>query len=211
MKKVQVQIDFKGLRDADLGNRGAAVVTSMTGNPHFPELAAELALVQAAHVSFAQAMADAAGGGKALTARKEESRLALEAALHDLGIRINLKAKGNAAVLETTGFPLVGGTARRSAAAKDLPVMVGGMKFTRYAHTGNIRARVERADAALAYKWQYTEAPVTEDSQWITVEVATSSWLFTGLTIGKFYAFRVAGLGKVPGLVWSDPEVVLAT
>ena len=108
METVRVQIDFSGQRDADLGATGQAILAHMAGNENFPDLAPDVAMVQAAHVSYIQALA--AGGPKAgslANAIKNDARKALELALHDLGYEINRQARGNLAQLESTGYPPV--------------------------------------------------------------------------------------------------------
>lgn len=219
MKKLQAKVNFSRLANGKLETEGQSIVVHMTGNEHFPELAADVALVQAAHVTYARALADAADGGKLARAKKDEAKAALSKALHDLGVKINLKAAGNEPVLVSTGYRLgtVGAGGRRYADRETGPDMKtdpldkpGAIVFALFQGTGSVEAGIDPVDGAAAYLWQYTAYPEGEGSQWITVATTRNVFLFTGLSIGKQYCFKVAGIGYDPTPQFSDTAVSFA-
>src|SRR4051812_45141955 len=123
METLRVQVNFQSQRDAELGNTGGTVVAHMTGNEAFSDLAPDVGMVQAAHVAYIQSLAAGPNPGAMANAIKAECRKALETSLHDLGVKINLKAKGNQPMLTTTGYPLVAFKGRKG--RKDVEVTVG--------------------------------------------------------------------------------------
>ena len=203
MKKLQVKTNFSQLRKADLEITAQSIVAHMTGNEHFSALAPEVADVQAAHVAYAQALAASYNSGTAATAAKDARRKELEHALKVLGVKINLMAAGNRELLETTAFPLNDTTARQRLSNEPLE-KIAGLDFEVRRGTGSVKVSVDELRGAVAYKYGYTPAPVTEDSVWNYVETTDHEYLFTGLTIGREYAFKVAGIGKHPERVYSD-------
>src|SRR4051794_18265458 len=98
METLRVQVNFSGQRDADLGTIGQTIVNHMTDNQSFRNLAADVALLQAAHIAYMQALGAAPKAGALARAIKDDRRRELEIALHDLGVKINLMAKGNVAL-----------------------------------------------------------------------------------------------------------------
>jgi len=52
--------------------------------------------------------------------------------------------------------------------------------------------------------FQYALSPVTDETQWKTLIGTLRSKTIDGLEAGKSYAFRVAGVGSDPTIVFSD-------
>ena len=92
--------------DALLITDTGSIITALTGNASYPTPSPTLAVVQAALDEFVTAVADAANGGVALTATKNDKRAALVWLLRELASYVHVACKGDLTVLLTSGFPI---------------------------------------------------------------------------------------------------------
>src|SRR5438552_1785391 len=109
MKKYRIVFNFSKFREAELETLGNIIVTSMNGNVYFLELAGDVANVQALVGSYKTALVNAADGGAIAIAIKDQIKEALKSAYRDLALKVMIIAKGDRAVLESSGFPLLAG------------------------------------------------------------------------------------------------------
>jgi hypothetical protein len=70
--------------------------------------------------------------------------------------------------------------------------------------TGTVQVSCNKITGARSYVFDVTPAPVTDASAWTSKFATSKVFLFDGLTPGKQYAFRMAGIGADPLLVYSD-------
>lgn len=157
--KAQILTDFSGWRDTDLDRDALIIAGAMNNNPHFPMLADKAAALANAADAFHSAMLTAARGNGEAHRNKENKKAALLKALRYLGLSINIEADGDLTKLESTGYPLAkkGHAGSRAKAA---------IKLT--AGTGMVAISIRKVDGAGTYMVRYTEAPVTDQSEWIS-------------------------------------------
>ena len=69
---------------------------------------------------------------------------------------------------------------------------------------GSVKLSLDKISGANSYVYEYSTVPTSAASNW-TVGVGTSTkFTIVGLTSGQQYAFRVAGIGADPTVMYSD-------
>ena len=111
---------------------------------------------------------------------------------------INFKARGNLALLESTGYPLVGGNAKGRRGKKGITLEAGA---------NLVDVSFRGSEEAGAYVVEYTEAPVTAESRWDYMVTKFTYVTVTGLQTGHKYAFKVAGIVDDKAPVFSEPVI----
>jgi hypothetical protein len=107
MAYAKAVVDFSKYAGGDIGDQANNVqdkmlvknIASFTGAPY--TAAAFLAVIE----TWGGALADSLKGGTDRTTTKNNARAALEEALFELGTFVNLKAKGDQATIDLSGFP----------------------------------------------------------------------------------------------------------
>ena len=92
--------------DALLVTDAQTIVIALTNNPSYPTPSPTLASITTAINDFATAIANAANGGKELTAIKNAKREALCALLRQLASYVHVACGGVLAALLSSGFPI---------------------------------------------------------------------------------------------------------
>lgn len=202
MKKRKVITSYARFRDEQLRTIGGTAVTAMKGNPVFTSLDADVLATETALTAYTEALDTAPTGGAYEHTLKAQCREALEKALHQLAVKVNLLADGDEATLNQSGLPLV---RIQTIAAKHGPLEKGtGLVVEQGPDKNSLQASVNKIPGALVYYFQYTKAPVTDDSVWISMHSPKPSVIVYGLSRREQYVFRVAGIGHDPNLVFSD-------
>lgn len=192
---MRVLIDLSDWRDADLDADCQRISVSMTANPHFLTLSGLVADVVDASAAYHTAFMAAPGGGKDAHNRKEATRDTLLQAIRVLGFNINLIAKGDKELLDTTGYPLTKGSSGRKAPKPLITLAVGHR---------SISVTLKANPDAGMYLLQYTQAPVTESSVWSQLYMQTTTAVINGLESDSKYAFRMAYLFHLEEPEFSD-------
>jgi hypothetical protein len=186
--------------DAELLARVTAITTALDGNTHYPTPAPTLAVVNAATEAFATAVAEATGGGTALTAAKNEKRAALVALVRELASYIQVACKGDLAVLLTSGFP-------HQKPAKqpigELPPPAN-LQVKLGARSGQLATKVDPVPGASIYNWRLW-APTSPDNPVQTRQTTAARNTFTGLTPGVIYSVEVNAFGAAGPSNWAGP------
>ena len=209
--KIKAIIDFTPYPAAELApvaqtihDQMLANAASFTGPPvGMPALATLLA-------TYGQKLAARASRASADVLAFNLARHDLEAALHDLGVYVNLTAKGDAMIVEKSGFPSFGGAqpgpSGIPAAPQDLKLrngdlsasMIGRCKPDRI-HSFNV-AQINLGDPNNEAGWK------------TAIQFGGGKFTITGLPVGTTVWVRVATVG--PGGVvgaWSDPAKIVVT
>lgn len=202
MQKRKVITSYTKFRDEMIRNIGGTAVTTMQGNPVFSSLEADIQATGTALTAYTGALAVAPTGGPYEHTLKNQCRAAVEKALHQLAVKVNLLADGDEAILTQSGLPL----ARvQNAAAKRGPLDKGtNLVVKQGPDKGALVASVNKIPGALVYYFQYTKAPVTDESVWTSIHSPIPSVTVYGLNRRDQYVFRVAGVGHDSNLVFSD-------
>jgi hypothetical protein len=194
----KIRTNFSTYTDAALLVKASFIVASMTNNPHFVNPVPPLTNLQTAIDAFDDALTNAKAGKEA-TIIKRNCRAALEGVLTELGLFVQLSSKGNEAILATSGYDL---------ASKPMPVGVlpkpENFMVKPAESRGSVKLSMKAIDGANSYVYEYTNAPVTEQSTWTPINASRANVLIDDLTSGSQYSFRAVAIGADPTRVYSD-------
>jgi hypothetical protein len=201
MQPVKVATNFSKMRQGVLAVRAHHIVESMTGNADYPDPVPSLDLVAAALADYNDALIQTLNGGKDRTAIKNEKRKVLEALLSKLALYVQANCKESLVILLSSGFtPHRHGSVDNSELDKP-----SKFKVEAGIVPGSIQLGMDKLERAVAYVFEYTSVPVNETTQWTIRITKGRNYLMLGLTSGKQYAFRAAGIGpRGTALVYSD-------
>jgi hypothetical protein len=180
-------------------------VASFTGAPF--TAAAFLALIDA----WIDALGDSLKGGTDRTTTKNNARTALEEALFELGTFVNLKAKGDQATIDLSGFPSY---------TTDRAQSTGGVTFI----PQNVRWEDGTVSGQEILRWKGDGTHATYEVQTCTGDPNTpANWTYRG----SFTGGKAVLDGFTPGTViwgrarkigtggevgdWSDPAQIRAS
>lgn len=186
--------------DAELLTRVTTITRALDGNAHYPTPAPTLAVVNAALADFTTAVAEAAGGGAALTAVKNEKRAALVALVRELASYVQVAAKGDIAVLLTSGFPHQK-PERQPVGALPPPA---NLTLKLGARSGQLVTKVDPVPGASIYNWRVTQSS-SPDNAVQTRQTTAARHTFTGLTPGVIYSVEVNAFGTAGPSNWVGP------
>ncbi len=152
----------------------------------------------------------AADGDKATKELYKTKRSAIESELQKLVACLELKAKGDRAMLETTGFELRRLPAHIS--GPGLPPAPQNLRAVRGEVSGLIILRCVAVKGAGSYETQLCTGDETVEANWHTVAQTKGCRRIeiTGLTAGTIYKFRIRAIGsKGPG-AWAESASIMA-
>jgi hypothetical protein len=191
---------FSKMRDAALSIRAYNIVEKMNGNPNFPMLSSVVSDVSNALEEYRHACEQAQNGGKDKTAVKKAKRIVLVDQLYTLGKYVQVHCQNDLAILLSTGFDARKPWTRRSRVL--LPP--DNFKLENGPYPGSMKASVRRTPGVKSYVFEYAAIPITEETKWTQISIASRVYMLQGLTSGQQYAFRVTGVGYDPKPVYSD-------
>ena len=195
----KVLIGFSDFRDDDLDTKAAAIINGMTGNVNYPAPVPDLPTVQVALDEYEAALAAAKNGSVEATALKDQKRQKLELLLKQLGAYVQANCKNDLAILLGSGFS----ANKPNAPIGMLPKPIN-FKVENGPNSGTLKLSLDKITGANSYLFEFTPAPITATSSW-AVKVGTArTYIIESLTSGQQYAFRVAGVGADPTIVYSD-------
>lgn len=209
MSNLKATVDFTGYSAADLGPVAQTIHHGMTtAAAAFPAPPVTMAALQTLLGTFHTKLAAKASRATADTIAFNVVRHELEEALSDLGGYVNLVAKGDPALVESSGFPSYD-TARTPdtappAAPAELRLRQGDLSGSVVARYRPDRPRSMNevqtclGDPNLAANWQHAGM--------FSGGKATLSGLTPGSTL--WVRVRTAGLKGVMG-AWSDPAKIM--
>ncbi len=199
MTNQKVLIGFSDYADDVLDTKANTIIADMTGNVNYPTPVPDLPTVQAALDAYEVALADAKNGGLEKTALKDAKRAVLETLLKQLGAYVQANCKNDLSILLSSGYSAAKPSAPVGQLAKPTNVIVENGP-----NIGTMKVSLDKITGARSYLFEYTTAPLVPSPLW-TVKAATArTYLIAGLTSGQQYAFRVAGVGADPVVVYSD-------
>lgn len=185
--------------DARLLTNAETIVTSMTNNPTYPNPTPSLATITTGANEFSLAIANAANGGRDLTAIKNAKRAELGALLRELASYVAVACQGDMATLLASGFPIQKPT-RTPAGVLPAPVTP---VLSLGARTGELAAVVSPVSNAYTYNWRVALA--AKPTQYVkTVQTTAARTVFAGLTPGQIYLVDVNAVGSAGPSDFSD-------
>lgn len=199
MATVKVIISFAKLRDDDLDTKSQVIIESLTNNPNFLSPQPSLADIASARTAYINALTANEMGGKQETLVKNQARKVLEAQLKLLGLYVEANCKNDEVIAQSSGFDI-----QKSRVPVGILSKPTNFKVENGPVSGSLTASCNKIDGANSYVFEYTKAPVTEESVWKPEYSSAKTHLFNGLIAGTQYGIRMAGIGTDPLLVYSD-------
>lgn len=181
--------------DAELSIKAQHVVANMSGNVAFPNPTPGLDTLTAAASDFEEAEQASRNGSRELVAIKNQRRAVLEAMLREEANYVNLVAKGNLALIISSGFE----HSKRAEPIGALPAPEN-LQVKPGLSKGSLQVSCNPVRGATAYCFDYCLLPGTS---WERVDSTKHRVTITGLNSGQQYAFRVYALGTNPQRNWS--------
>lgn len=182
----------QSISDAGLASEANTVVTSMKDNRFFPTAAAMVLSMEAAYNLFIAALADAAYGGRAAKAAKNNARQALQLEGRTVCDEVNKVAQGNRAMLSTSGY--------RVGAAITLPVQTEPVKsfnLVNGKNPGEVVARVKKGAGTMFVLIEYAVGNTLEPAMvWHACPDSKATCIITGLTSGSRVWARATVVGR---------------
>jgi len=200
MKIVRVLVGSSGVSAQEIVQRAGAVYAGMKGNPHFPNPPVDPETLKAARDALVNALAVQPNGGVVATAEKEKKVEAVVHLLRQLGHYVEEIAKGDLAILLSSGFQVANSsrTPQPASTPKILRVENG--------NTGQILVTVKPSRGARYYELRHGAIGAGGTlGSWTNLTFTNSkSMPVSGLTPGTNYAFQVRALGPLGPSDWSD-------
>jgi len=184
------------LAQTKLLQKAQMILQCMTGNANFPTPAPDLETISSAIADFSEALANPAS--KANTALKKQLRATLIALLNQLALYVQMNGNNDETILLSSGYSLRKtkqpvGVLPKASNFRALPL-----------HNCMIKLSNKKIDGADSYSYEYTATPVIDTSIWTIINSTKANTVIENLTSGSCYAFRVAGIGANPTVIYSD-------
>jgi hypothetical protein len=206
---ILINSTFNKLKSSAFLTQAQTIVTNMTGNVSFPEPWAStvppLAQIEKDLAAFQEVANATAAGDRTRIAERNGARTTLATDLTLLGFYVQGVAKGDLAMLASTGFPLRTRTPRSQ--ALDSPEAPQRLRLSRGTNSGSLVVRAGRVINTGAYDVQITSADPTVEANW----TAAGSYKncnrieLTGLATLKTWSVRVRALGAAGPGAWTMP------
>jgi hypothetical protein len=207
MKNPKVRFSFSRTLDSRLALIAPFIVTCMTNNAFFPNLAPIVTELAAAVTAYIASLEDAATKATESIAKKNRCRKVLIALLSNLGLSVNAAANGNSEMLDSSGFPMAKAPGPRTVGNPGMVYLKPGIS------SGMLEASVKPVRAAASYLFQIstTDPESGEKVEWISFGSTVSKFVFTNLEPRKQYWVRVIAVGargqRVSGPVYSASAI----
>lgn len=193
-----IKFSPKEYNDAELVNKAKKVKSDLTNNPHFLTPFPSVDTLGTLTNELEDAIVKALDGSKTALLLRDQKRKDLEETLKQLKLFVELNGKGDPVILSGSGFDLIA-SERRTFGVLEKPEAV---KVT--PQIAGAKIKVSRVEGASAYCYEFSPAPVSEESKWDNHLSSSGSIVVNGLKSGQQYAFRVSAIGKQPTRVYSD-------
>lgn len=212
-----LKLGFERMSKVAYGLLLSRVAAAMKDNEHFPMPwwadPAETptpASIKADAAELSRMEGRAANGAKSDIAAYGARRAQTESELRKLAGFLELKAKGDLALLESTGLDLR--RPRTHTGGPDLLEAPEEFRVQRGGVSGMVVARARPVKGAGAYVTQLCTGDDTVEANWQTVAQTTGCRRIeiTGLTPGTFYKFRICAIGSRGLGAWSDTITLMA-
>ncbi len=208
MKKVKAVIDFTKYTDAILPHTAKVILEAMTdAAATFVSPPVTMAALGALITTYEEKLVAKASRATADMSAFKTAREALEDALAQLGTYVNLKADGNPAIVELSGFPSYGGDQPPPAPVPEAPSNVR-IKHGTVSGTIVVQFKADRKQAISEI--QLTAGDPNSEAGWVhAVSTKGAKAAISGLPVGstQWARVRTYGPGNIPG-AWSDPAKI---
>ena len=198
MKTTKITLSFSKLSDGQLEILAQAVATAMNGNTNFPEPSPALADLNNGIQQFSEGLSHAKTRDKVKVAVKNQLRENLEQLLTQLSNYCSFIAKGDRAMLASSGFTLrpENKVLKTLGAPENFSVKPGN-------NAGEALMSVNPVRNAKGYLFLYGLSPMSNDA-WFHVLSSQPNYTITGLVPGNTYCFKIGSTGSKGQTVYTD-------
>lgn len=207
-------IDFASYTASELTPVAQTIHDQMTANaatfanpaPTMPALATLVA-------TYGQKLADRASNATEDVLAFHAARAALEGALHDLGIYVNFIAKGDAVIVEKSGFPSYSTGGGATPGHSPIPAAPQSVKLRNGDLPNTVIARFKPDRPSSFNVAQINTGNPNDEAGWKTASQGTGSKItIPGLTPATIVWVRIATVGPGGQLgAWSDPAKIVVS
>jgi hypothetical protein len=186
--KQKIKLTHMVASDGNLANIAYRIVESLKDNPHYPNPAPALAVVETALQEYRDALVNASGKDKAMVSVKNDKREVLRVLITELANYVTATSQGNKSQLLTSGFDLAKQKGQFVLPPIDkLAVEIGP--------PGEAITRVKKVHGAKAYVHQYTTEPDKGEGGWVSYTSTDRQYRFVKLESAVRHWFRVIAVG----------------
>lgn len=206
MNKQSVIIDYSKLADDKLTLLTLSIIALLTGNEYFTLKAELLARLKELNAEFSKWVVKAKTGTSQDVASKNVAKSLLCDCIRELGLEINLQAKGDTLKLQSSGLTL----AKERKKTSTLP-KAEGLKVIGGDNMGDFLCSIDVCKDARFYNFYSAPAPAPANiNEWRLTPSSTHKKNISGFTPGKEYEFKCAYQGSEDNLLYSDTIKVFA-
>lgn len=206
MAKQDVIIDYRKVADDKLTPFSLSILANLTGNTNFEFNAALLPKLGTLTAEFTERVVKAKTGTSQDVASKNVTKDLLCDCIREVGLEVNLQAKGDVLKLQSSGLIL----AKEHKKVGTLP-KAEGLKVTGGANQGDFLCTVNVCKDAHFYNFYSALAPAPANiNEWRLTPSTTHKKNISGFTPGKEYEFKCAYQGADDVLLFSDTIKVFA-
>ena len=207
-------IDFTPYTAPELAPVAQTIHDKMTANAAtFATPPVSMAALQALIGTYNQKLAARASRAAADVLAFNLARHDMEVDLHDLGVYVNLTAKGDPVIVEKSGFPSYSFGAGATPGPSAIPAAPVNVRVRNGDLSASAIARFKPDRPGSFNVAQINTGDPNNQAGWTTVmQFGGGKVTITGLTVGGCVWFRFATVG--PGGVlgpWSDPAKIVVT
>ena len=206
-------VTFDRLSAPDFLAKSGSIVTSMTGNSHYPEpwtgQGLTLDNLKASYAAFQDAYHASLTHDTLKIAQRDATRKTLTDLLKRLALYLELMSDGDTARLATTGYELRHDSVRNN--SSELLPAPSDFKVSHGQLTGSLNIQVTRLAGAGSYEIQITLGDPKIEGNWqhALSSVTCTHMLITDLIPGQIYWLRVRGFDSNGGGVWTAPISIM--
>jgi hypothetical protein len=197
MQTDKINSTFNYCREGDLSKLTRHIIDSMKSSTQFPNPPHTLADVEILLGRYTGALSDAGKHDREKIAIKDNVKAELRLVLADQAHYVTQVARGDRAILLSSGFELNIQRAKRVQAPAKLAVNLE--------RAGQATTRLKRMPGARAYVHQYTTDPLTPNSVWKSETTTSSEHTFTGLPSGSRFWFQVIVVTRNGEKIYWEP------
>ena len=205
-------IDFTPYTAAELTPVGQAIHDQMAANAaSFPSPSISPAALQTLLTTYGQKLAARASNASADVLAFNLARHNLEAALHDLGVYVNFIAKGDATLVEKSGFPSYQFGGGATPGSSPIPGPPQNVKVRAGDLSGSFVARCKPDRTPSFNVAQTCIGDPNVEANWHTaMQFSGGKVTISGIAPGTIVWVRIATVGPGGQLgAWSDPAKIV--
>lgn len=201
--KANIKYAWSRLKPSDLLTFFRNVIAKMTDNVHFPAPPVSMEDMDKVGDELEDLIEAAISGSKQSRLLRDEKREEASTMLYRQAAYVRLMGDGNAAVLESSGFPLV---------SPRVPVGIPGVPVNLEARMtgrrGEVELRFPSVHGARGYQMWISESDPAVSANWQAIGYTTRvKHVVTDLESYKAYFFCVSAIGTAGESAQSDPAL----